>query len=214
MEASLADLLRLGDLEGVTEAAFPTDGWSGATFTSMRDRFGNRFVLKRTSLAIDWIARATRDDRLREGWFAAMGPRALDPIAGTGVAYLGAAIDGDGVAMLMPAFAPLTGRARAGGSAGVLYGCPRNAGSAQRGQSFVKRAHLFAIGQDEIDRRNRGFRLHGRSQSAVNALYLLRVEFLRRRFATGCGDVDRSRLRRQGDFKQPSLRASVRQPGQ
>ena len=54
-------------LELSPEHAFPTDGWSGATFTGLVDPVGRHFVLKRTSLATDWIARATRDADLREG---------------------------------------------------------------------------------------------------------------------------------------------------
>lgn len=98
----LADLLADHGLDGRVEAPFPNDGWSGASFTSLRDEAGRRFVLKRTSLARDWIARWTRDGNLREGWLATV---AADggPLAGR-APYLGAAADptGDGVAILMP----------------------------------------------------------------------------------------------------------------
>ena len=97
----MLDLLTEYGLELLPEHDFPNDGWSGATFTSLLDGFGRRFILKRTSLAKDWIARATRDRELREAWLASQPPeahglpRALIP-------YLGAAADDDGVAILAP----------------------------------------------------------------------------------------------------------------
>ena len=49
-------------LEGVPEEPFRHNGWSGSELTSLRrPDDGRRFVLKRTSWAIDWIARSTRD---------------------------------------------------------------------------------------------------------------------------------------------------------
>ena len=71
-ERSLQDLLAEHGLELLPEHEFPTDGWSGATFSSLRDSDGRRYVLKRTSFEIDWIARATLDHELREGWLAAL----------------------------------------------------------------------------------------------------------------------------------------------
>jgi hypothetical protein len=98
-DRTLLDLLTEYGLQFTPEREFPNDGWSGASFTSLEGDLGQRYVLKRTSLTRDWIARATQDDQLREGWFAAVTPawlpRALMP-------YLGAAADGDGVAILMP----------------------------------------------------------------------------------------------------------------
>jgi hypothetical protein len=68
-------LLREHGLAGVREEPFPNDGWSGASMTLLRRGGGDRFVLKRDSLARDWIARATGDGPvLREAWFAACGP--------------------------------------------------------------------------------------------------------------------------------------------
>ena len=58
-DRSLLDLLHEFGLDLLPEHEFPTDGWSGATFTSIADSDGRRYVLKRTSLAIDWIAQAT-----------------------------------------------------------------------------------------------------------------------------------------------------------
>jgi phosphotransferase family enzyme len=97
-ERALPDLLSAFGLDLLPEHEFPTDGWSGATFTTFTDIDGRRFVLKRTSLAIDWIARATRDERLREGWVAAAAPWLTQTVA----PYLGAAADAEGVAILMP----------------------------------------------------------------------------------------------------------------
>jgi hypothetical protein len=99
----LPDLLALSDLDGLPEEPFEHDGWSGSTL-SLIDRGDRRFVLKRTSAALDWIVRATRDDELREAWFAS----ALASAAADGAwirlasPYLGAAADGDGAAILMP----------------------------------------------------------------------------------------------------------------
>jgi phosphotransferase family enzyme len=99
---SLADLLSGFGLDLLPEHEFPTDGWSGATFTTLTDVDGRRFVLKRTSIGVDWIARATRDHELREGWVAALPPGALAWVPRSTVPYLGAAADGDGVAILTP----------------------------------------------------------------------------------------------------------------
>ncbi|HET7168621.1 MAG TPA: phosphotransferase [Candidatus Limnocylindrales bacterium] len=101
-DRTLLDLLGEHGLEHMPEHEFPTDGWSGATFTSLVDVYGRRYVLKRTSFAQDWIARATRDDTLREGWLAGLAPGTLAWIPRAAVPYLGAAADGDGVAILMP----------------------------------------------------------------------------------------------------------------
>jgi hypothetical protein len=77
---STADLLRRHGLSGVPEEPFPNDGWSGAEMRLLRHG-DDRFVLKRDSLAGDWIARATADGPvLREAWFAAAGPALPGPI--------------------------------------------------------------------------------------------------------------------------------------
>lgn len=96
-EQSLGDLLRRHGLDGSPEQPFPHDGWSGAALTAL-ERGSERFVVKRTSWATDWIVRATRDRAIREGWVAAnvsLGPGLVAP-------YLGAAADGDAVALVMP----------------------------------------------------------------------------------------------------------------
>jgi len=93
-------LLRRHHLEGIREEPFPNDGWSGASMSLLRRGGGDRFVLKRDSLERDWIARSTADrPLLREAWFAAHGPELPPPLRAP---YLGAARDGDGVAILMP----------------------------------------------------------------------------------------------------------------
>lgn len=97
-ERALDDLLAEHGLAGLPEEPFPNDGWSGATLTQIR-RGDATFILKRTSWAVDWIARATRDHALREG-FVATGQVAFpEPLV---TPYLGAAADGTAVAMLMP----------------------------------------------------------------------------------------------------------------
>lgn len=95
----LADLLHRNGLARVVEEPFPNDGWSGASLTLLR-RGGDRFVLKRDSLARDWICRATNDGPvLREAWFAARGPLLPPPLRAP---YLGVGIAGDEFALLMP----------------------------------------------------------------------------------------------------------------
>ena len=101
-DRTLLDLLTEHGLELSPEHDFPNDGWSGATFSTLTDPVGRRYVIKRTSLAQDWIARATKDDELREGWLAARPPGALTWIPRASIQFLGAAADGEGVAILMP----------------------------------------------------------------------------------------------------------------
>jgi phosphotransferase family enzyme len=95
-------LLRRHGLDGASEEPFPNDGWSGARMTRLVAPDGRRFVLKRDSLALDWIARATADRPiLREAWFAAHGSSLPPPARAP---HLGAArVDAtDEVAILMP----------------------------------------------------------------------------------------------------------------
>ena len=86
-DRTLLDLLAEYGLELLPEHDFPNDGWSGATLHEPARRVRPRFILKRTSLARDWIARATRDDDLREAWLASRPsgalswiPRAVVPV--------------------------------------------------------------------------------------------------------------------------------------
>jgi len=102
-EVELADLLASAGLTGVPEEPFPTDGWSGATFSLLRRADGARFVIKRDAYASNWIARATADAVLREAVLASAA--AVHGIAvpdAVELPYLGAARDGDGAAILMP----------------------------------------------------------------------------------------------------------------
>ena len=95
----LAQVLARHGLAGATEEPFPNDGWSGAAMTKLR-RGRDRFVLKRDSLARDWIAQATADGPiLREAWFAAHGPALPSPLRAP---YLGVGVDGDEFGILMP----------------------------------------------------------------------------------------------------------------
>ena len=98
-DRTLVDLLAAYGLTGAVERPFPTDGWSGASFSAL-ERDGRRYVLKRMSLAVDWIARATADADLREAWLADASDTRWP--AGLTVPYLGAAADGEGAAILMP----------------------------------------------------------------------------------------------------------------
>jgi hypothetical protein len=91
-------LLEAVGLADLPELPFPNDGWSGATLTAI-ERGSERFVLKRTSAAVDWIARATRDIALREGFVAGNRLRLVEPLVAP---YVGAASDGETVAILMP----------------------------------------------------------------------------------------------------------------
>ena len=93
---SFDDLLAGHGLAGLPEREFPTDGWSGARF-SMIERARDRFVIKRTSLATDWIAAATLDSSIREACLATSSIGGVDPWP-----YLGAAADGDEAALLLP----------------------------------------------------------------------------------------------------------------
>jgi len=95
----VAEVLRRNGLAGKREHPFPTDGWSGAALTQLR-RGSQSFVLKRDSVAQDWIARATSDGPvLREAWFAAHGPVLPSPIRAP---YLGVGQDGETFGILMP----------------------------------------------------------------------------------------------------------------
>ena len=97
--APLAQVLAAHGLTGATETPLDADGWSGARLTRVA-RGSRRYVLKRDALAWDWIARSTRDGPLlREGWFAANGPRLPGRFTAP---YLGVGRDGDAVAILMP----------------------------------------------------------------------------------------------------------------
>jgi hypothetical protein len=87
----LDELLRRHSVDPQTEAPFPNDGWSGASMTRLQAADGRHVILKRDSLARDWIAQATADGPvLREAWFAAHGPELPWPARAP---YLGAGWD-------------------------------------------------------------------------------------------------------------------------
>jgi hypothetical protein len=104
-EQGLDGLLDELGLAGLPEREFPTDGWSGARF-SMIERLASadlppeRFVLKRTSPSIDWIAAATGDADLREACLASDARRHA-MVLGPTLPYLGAATDRDGAAVIV-----------------------------------------------------------------------------------------------------------------
>lgn len=96
----LADLLAEHQLTGVPEAPMQHDGWSGALLTRVTRDDGARFVIKRDSLARDWIARVTGDDpELREALLVRASPPMPAPV---NLPHLGVARDGDDIALLMP----------------------------------------------------------------------------------------------------------------
>jgi hypothetical protein len=100
--SDLGELPALLDAEGLTsvpEEPFEHDGWSGARLTRLTRPDGARFILKRDSLAMDWIARATDDTQLREARLVLARPRLPAPVR---LPHLGAADDGDLIAILMP----------------------------------------------------------------------------------------------------------------
>lgn len=105
-ERQLDQLLEELGIGGLPEREFPTDGWSGAVF-SMIERPGDaarppdRFVLKRTSASMDWIAAATNDGRLREACLASSDRRRANGLLGRTLPYLGAAADPDGSAVIV-----------------------------------------------------------------------------------------------------------------
>jgi len=95
---ALPDLLATHGLSRTPEVPFPNDGWSGATLTAL-DGPSGRHILKRTSWAADWIARATKDHAIREAVIAADPVPLRRPLTHS---HLGAAADGSGAAILMP----------------------------------------------------------------------------------------------------------------
>lgn len=96
----LASVLAAHGLAGAVEEPLPNDGWSGALLARITGSDGTRFVLKRDSLALDWIARVTDDEPvLREAQLAIATPALPPPVR---LPHLGVARDGDAVALLMP----------------------------------------------------------------------------------------------------------------
>ena len=97
---ALDDVLEAHGLLGVTEEPMQTDGWSGARMTRLVRQDGARFVIKRDSLALDWIARVTDDDpELREALLVRAAPALPAPVQ---LPHLAVARDGQEIALLMP----------------------------------------------------------------------------------------------------------------
>ncbi len=98
--ANLATVLEEHGLADATEEPLPNDGWSGARLTRLTGSDGSRFVLKRDSLALDWIARVTGDTAdLREARLVRAAPEVPAPVR---LPHLAVARDGDEVVLLMP----------------------------------------------------------------------------------------------------------------
>jgi phosphotransferase family enzyme len=96
----LGELLDAHGLNGVPEQEMRHDGWSGARMTRLERGDGARFVIKRDSLARDWIARTTADDpELREALLVRSGLELAGPVT---LPHLGVGRDGEDVALLMP----------------------------------------------------------------------------------------------------------------
>lgn len=97
---ALADVLEQHGLGGVAEEPMRHDGWSGARLTRLTGSDGARYVLKRDSLALDWIARVTDDDpELREALLVRAAPTMPAPVR---LPHLAVASDGAEAALLMP----------------------------------------------------------------------------------------------------------------
>jgi Phosphotransferase enzyme family len=97
---NLASVLAAHGLHGVPEEPMRHDGWSGARLTRLTRPDGARFVLKRDSLARDWIARVTGDvPELREALLVAAGPALPAPVR---LPHLAVARDGEDAVLLMP----------------------------------------------------------------------------------------------------------------
>jgi hypothetical protein len=95
----LREVLAAHGIDPASEAPFPNDGWSGAQLTRVRGD-SETFILRRDSLARDWIARATNDGPiLREAWFAMHTDRLLPKHVRA--PYVGVGRDGDEFGLLM-----------------------------------------------------------------------------------------------------------------
>ena len=96
----LAEVLAAHGLSGTAEEPLQTDGWSGARITRLVRSDGARFVVKRDSLALDWIARETGDvPDLREAALAHAAPTLPAPVR---LPHLGVGREDGLVGLLMP----------------------------------------------------------------------------------------------------------------
>jgi hypothetical protein len=96
--SDLGTLLEAHGLAGVREEPIVHTGYSGAALTALSPADGERFVLKRMSIARDWIMRATDDIACREAAFAASGITLGERIR---TPTVGLARDAGGHALLM-----------------------------------------------------------------------------------------------------------------
>jgi aminoglycoside phosphotransferase (APT) family kinase protein len=101
-DSAIRALLGEHGLADAHEEPFPNDGWSGATLTRLVDVSGRAFVLKRTSLARDWIAQATHDTRMREVRIARAASRLPLPARYPALGAVEAVEEGGETAILMP----------------------------------------------------------------------------------------------------------------
>src|SRR4029079_2126890 len=96
----LAVLLAAHGLTGLPEEPMQHAAWSGAAMTRVTRADGARFVLKRDSLARDWIARVTGDvPELREGLLVPARPAMPEAVT---LPHLGVAGDRGDTVLLMP----------------------------------------------------------------------------------------------------------------
>lgn len=98
MYASVAALIDAHGLAGSAEEAFEHTGFSGASLARLVRSDGQAFVLKRMSIARDWIMRATDDHDCREAAFSDASMDLGDLVRTPAV---GAARDGGAHAVLM-----------------------------------------------------------------------------------------------------------------
>jgi hypothetical protein len=88
------------------ERPLATDGWSGAAFSEVfRLERRQRLILKRTSPAVDWIVRATRDEGIREATLPSLAVAEIGAlgrwVSGLFGGFLDAARGEDGSAVIL-----------------------------------------------------------------------------------------------------------------
>lgn len=99
---SVVSLLRAHGLPLDDEVPFAHAGFSGARLTRIARDDGVQFILKRMTIAHDWIMRATNDESCREVQFALAGLE----LASVRTPNVGVALDGSGYALLMHDITP------------------------------------------------------------------------------------------------------------
>ncbi len=165
-------MLERHGLADVPEESFEHDGWSGSRLTALQ-RGPERFILKRTSAASDWIVRATQDVALREGFVANAGLRLAEPLIAP---YLGVGSDGEAVAILMPDLSD--------GADRVGRPCRRSrrrSGDSRPGRRCDRRPARHALGGLPADHRRLGLALVSAPRAPSPALATIRGALSRRR---------------------------------